>query len=339
MTKKYIIIVFTAMLLTSIFYFGNTFIKIEEPVFNITYDYSDLARDIRDNVASSPDQISEAEVTPVPSEKPTPVPSQKPAEDTSKKNTVSKNTPKKNYSKLLANIKSYLSNQEGVYGIYFLDLTSGQSMGLNSTRKFIAASTVKVPINLYLYKLYSEGGISLDETVTYTEADYEEGTGDIQYQDFGTEYSLRELSRMSIEISDNVAINMLSRYLDYEKVVEYMEGLEGHSIQRNKNQITPKDMAVFLKTLLDLTQNNPDTHELLDFMLNTEFNDRIPLLLPPEVPVAHKIGNQVEAVHDVGIVFAQKPYILCLYSEKVNEDTAPDVLAQISKMVYDFSQN
>lgn len=299
-----------------------------EPVLQLEHNYSDIAQDIRDNnTDSSPAPAADQAQ-----------PSSSPAINDPLQ-IPSTGASRKNYSKLLKDIKEYLGSQQGVYGLYFLDLKNGQTMTFNPTKKFIAASTIKVPINLYLYSMYSEGKISLDETVEYKEVDYEEGTGDIQYAEFGSEYSLRELSRLSIEESDNVAINMLSRYLDYEKVVEYMESLVNHTIQRDRNVTTPKDMAIYLKVLLDLSQRKPDTQELLDFLMNTEYNDRIPLYLPEDVPVAHKIGNQVEARHDVGIIFAKRPYILCLYSEKVDEEAAPETLAHISKMIYDFSQN
>lgn len=327
---KRCIFTITAALLISLILTQSFFeLRTIDPSLQLEHDYTDIAQDIRDDYqpdSSMPSKTEQPQSTTSPSKNdPLKIPSS--------------GVSKKNYSKLLKDIKEYLGSQQGVYGLYFLDLKSGQTMNLNSTRKFIAASTIKVPINLYLYSMYSEGKINLDETVEYTEADYEEGTGVIQYAEFGSEYSLRELSRLSIEESDNVAINMLSRYLDYEKVVEYMEALVNHTIQRDRNVTTPKDMAIYLKVLLDLSQNKPDTHELLDFLMNTEYNDRIPLYLPEDVPVAHKIGNQVEARHDVGIVFAKRPYILCLYTEKVDEEAAPETLATVSKMIYDFSQH
>jgi len=333
MLKRYLFIIITAILICLLF--TNNFFKVNyiDSALQLYHNYTDISNGIREE--------NKPEVSPAPTPLPdsTPQPSSTPPFKNDPLKITSTGISKKNYSKLQKNIKEYLDSQQGVYGVYFLDLKSGQTFNINSTRKFIAASTIKVPINLYLYQMYSEGKISLDETITYEECDYEEGTGDIQYAEFGTEYTLKELSRLSIEASDNVAINMLARYLGYEKIIEYRESLVNHTIQQDRNVTTPKDMAIYLKVLLDLTQNSPDTHELLDFLLNTEYNDRIPLYLPEDVPVAHKIGNQVEACHDVGIVFAKRPYILCLYSEKVDEETAPETLAQVSKMIYDFSQN
>jgi beta-lactamase class A len=346
MVKRYIIIVLVAILIVlslsenHLQEYGTVYKDIE---FKLEHDYETLAKNLMkgikpgNSVTPGPTAFGNTSSSPSPAPgSPTPTLSSKTPAATRK---PAQTAPKKNYNVLLNNIKSYLSAYEGTFGIYFLSLSNGQTMGLNAKRNFIAASTIKVPINLYLYNMYSQNKISLDETVTYLEEDYEDGTGSIQYENFGNDYSLRELSRRSIVESDNVAIKMLSRYLDYKYVVDYMDSLVKHATPRDRNATSPSDMAIYLKKLLDMTQTHPETHEVLDFLLHTEFNDRIPLYLPSDIPIAHKIGTQTRAIHDVGIVFAPKPYIICIFSENVDEDTAPEVVAQISKMVYDFSQN
>jgi len=349
MIKRYIIIILVAALVAFILsegHFQELETVYEETAFELAHDYESIAKNLVKGQYPGKSATSGPTVSGNPSGNlaspspaaaaPTPVKPDKSPAVTSK---PAQTSPKKNYNLLLNKIKTYLSNYEGTYGIYFLSLTNGQTMGLNAKRNFIAASTIKVPINLYLYNQYSQNKISLDDTVTYQEEDYEDGSGSIQFEDFGNEYSLRELSRLSIVVSDNVAAKMLSRYLDYKNVVDYMDSLVNHATPRNRNATSPSDMTIYLKTLLDLTQTHPETQELLDSLLNTEFNDRIPLYLPQDIPVAHKIGTQTRAIHDAGIVFAPKPYIICIYSENVDEETAPEVIAQISKMVYDFSQN
>lgn len=245
----------------------------------------------------------------------------------------------KSYTALKNEIRTYISEQEGFYGIYFISLTTGQTFGINENKVFDAASTVKVPVNLYLYNRIVQNKVNPSKTLIYTEGDYEEGTGSIQNEDFGKKFSIRELSRLSIVESDNVAVNMLMRYLGRNNILKYMETIVHHSIDKKRNAATAKDMALYLKALLEFKENNPEEGaELLDYLKNTEFNDRIPLYLPEDIPVAHKIGTQVQAVHDVGIIFAEKPYILSVMSGQVDEEMAPEVIARISRMVYDYEQ-
>jgi beta-lactamase class A len=101
----------------------------------------------------------------------------------------------------------------------------------------------------------------------------------------------------------------------------------------------PKDMAMYLKELYRLYLENPEVYgELIDYLQNTIFNDRINALLPDDIKVAHKVGNQVSSMSDVGIVFADQPYVLAMMSDNVNPSEACEVIAKVSKMIFDCTQ-
>ena len=78
--------------------------------------------------------------------------------------------------------------------------------------------------------------------------------------------------------------------------------------------------------------------EMIGFMDKSDFENRLPALLPKDVSVYHKIGNEIGNVHDVGIIaFANHPYILSVMTNDItDEPTAENAIAQISKMVFDF---
>lgn len=239
---------------------------------------------------------------------------------------------------IIKNIKNYISDKTGTYGIYYIDITTGDEFGINEDNEYIAASTVKVPVNLYLYDQAAKEKIDLDEQMQSEDLDYEEGTGSIQGDEIGKSYSLNFLSKESIEESDNIAVNMLIRRLGWDEFHDFEEVIVGHQENRIDNISNPKDMALYLKYLINFAKEHPkEGNTLIDYMENTIFNDRIPLYLPENIKVAHKIGNQVGAVHDVGIVYTDKPYIICIMSQDVNEDDANEVVAHISKMIFDYS--
>lgn len=245
----------------------------------------------------------------------------------------------KDYAPLINDIKQYCSNKKGTYGVYFKSLTNDGEFGINENEEYVAASTVKLPVNLYLFQQAIEGKVNLEDKMEYIQEDYEEGCGSIQYGKIGVSYKLRDLSKLSIEESDNVAVNMLIRYLGRENICSFREKIVNHPVPRDKNVSSPKDMALYLQYLLDLSKKHPNEgQELLTYLKNTEYNDRIPVYLPKDVQVAHKIGNQVGAVHDVGIVFAKKPFIISIMSKDVNESQANEVIASITEMVYEFEQ-
>jgi beta-lactamase class A len=235
-------------------------------------------------------------------------------------------------------LEGYIKQFKGQYGIYYIDLERGCEFGINDSDAYIAASTVKIPINLYLYKKIEAGEVDPELEMTYTESDYEGGTGSIQYKEVGSSFTIKELSRLSIEVSDNIATNMLLRLLGRKNLKDYMRELGGCVVDDSENISCPRDMALYMRKVYEFYRSNPVLGgELMGYLQNTVFNDRIPKLLPEGLKIAHKIGNQVDALHDVGIVFTDKPYILAVMSQNVDESEGYDVIARISKMVYDFN--
>ncbi len=247
---------------------------------------------------------------------------------------------RKNELKILENtLREYISNFSGTYGIYYINLKTGNEFGINDTQEYIAASTSKLPINLYLYKNIEKGIVNPEQILTYEEEDYEAGTGIIQNKPFGTEYTVRETSRLSIVLSDNCAINMIIRLLGIENIRQYMLDIGGSIYYGNRHRTCPRDMAYYMKELYDFYIENPYVAgELINYLENTVFNDRINALLPENITVAHKIGNQINTMNDVGIVFADDPYILSVFSDNVNTEEACSVIATISKILFDFIQ-
>lgn len=249
----------------------------------------------------------------------------------------------RDYSIIKSEIENYTKGFQGKYGVYFIDLDNGGEFGINDTDTYFAASTVKIPVNLYLFKKIQDGSINPDDVMTYNKSiDYETGTGNIQYKKNGSKFTIRELSELSITISDNVAVNMLIRLLGKQNYKDFMKA-SGGTVVTEKNVSSPKDMATYMKGVYAFQKSDEALgDELIGFFENTIYNERLPKLLPPEVKIAHKIGTFWgetcgNAIHDVGIVYGENDYIITVMSQNVkNETEGSDVIANISKKVYDF---
>jgi beta-lactamase class A len=248
----------------------------------------------------------------------------------------------RDFSSLKSDIENYISGFQGQYGVYFIDLVNIGEFGINDTDIYVAASTVKIPINLYLFEKFQEGSINPDGTMIYNKSiDNEPGTGRIQNMKNGSKFTIRRLSELSIKESDNVATNMLIRLLGKQNYKDFMRS-SGGTIVTDKNVSCPKDMATYMKKVYEFEKSDKAFgDELINSLENTIFNDRIPKLLPKEVKVAHKIGNYWGeswgiALHDVGIVYGENDYILAVMSKNIKEAEGFDVIANISKKVYDF---
>lgn len=242
----------------------------------------------------------------------------------------------KDVRSFMAFIEEHVSTLNGQYGIYYINLADGLEFGVNEREEFHAASTVKIPLALCISLLMEEGIIQPDRELIYTEDDFETGSGRLQFEEYGTRYTVQELIDMSIRLSDNVAANMLLRMLGRRNLKTFMRSMGGRVVDDDRNVTCPRDMAIYMKKVYDYSQKSGFCRTLLHHLENTVFNDRLPALLPKDIKVAHKIGTWYGSYHDVGIVFTEKPYIISIMSKDVNESDALRDIADISRMFFDF---
>ncbi len=247
------------------------------------------------------------------------------------------------YTTLQRQITDYLAQQPGVYGLYFVDLESGQEFGYHSRTLFHAASTFKIPMNLYLYRAAEHGQIKLSEQLFLTESHLEGGTGILKSQSPGSSYSIAQLADYSILYSDNVATNILLSRLGKENVKEYMRSLGGQVVDNEQNITCPYDLALYMQEVLQLAEKKPSGEKLLDNLFDNLLKDRIPAPLPPEVKVANKIGTwpPTNTYNDAAyVVHPDKPYILVVTSEDTpGYSAAREVIRHLSELVYHYQSN
>ncbi|MTI83755.1 MAG: hypothetical protein FH756_07585 [Firmicutes bacterium] len=233
-----------------------------------------------------------------------------------------------------------LQNQKGTYGVFVKDLNTGHTFGVNHLETFHAASTIKLPVNLYLYEQMAKGKVNPSIELVYRQEHYEDGGSKLQNDPVGSSYSIKQLSRYSIRYSDNIATNMLLSYLGYSNVKGYMASLGGKVIDYWDNTTCPRDMALYMSRLVKFTSQHPELGgQLMNDLENTIFNDRIPKLLPPRTKIAHKIGNwpPTGTFNDVALVkHIESPYIIAVFSKNTpGTDEAFQVIQKVSKIVYD----
>lgn len=245
------------------------------------------------------------------------------------------------YQALRSELQDFINTRGGAFGLYFQDLRTGAEFGINENVPMAAASSIKVPIVLYLYQLAAAGKLSLAEKMAYDpDYDAEAGSGVIYYTGRkGDKYTLRTLGNMAITVSDNAATNMLLRRLGRENIAGFMRSLGGQAVIAGRKISSARDLGLYLRATLDFARRHPDPgNTFLDDLSNTIYNEGLPFLLPDEVRVAHKVGALRTVATDVGIVYLdQKPaYILSVLTEGVGEDEVPGFLAiaRISEMVY-----
>jgi len=248
------------------------------------------------------------------------------------------------YAPLKKQMEEFIAARKGSYGIYFQDLGSGKSFGIHENTPLTAASTVKLPMALYLYTLAAEGKLDWQTRVAYQQAtDFEGGNGILRYiaRD-GDRYSLRTLNTLMLVLSDNIAFRMLARHLGRDNFRQFMLDLGGKTVYPGgKNLTTARDLGVYLQAVLDFVRRHPEEGKrLLDDLAHSIYHLGLPGELPENILVAHKEGDLEEGVaNDAGVVFCRRPYLLVVLSSGVKDlDEGFRDIARLSKMAFDYQE-
>lgn len=243
------------------------------------------------------------------------------------------------YGALEARLRRYLAGRPEKWGLYFKDLASGKTFGINEYVEIPAASTVKVPVVLYATRLVVEGRLSWDEQLTYYGArDWRGGAGTLQFtaRD-GDSFTIRELAEKAIRDSDNIAWKMLERRLGLDNIINFMWSLGGENVYPGGQNIsTPKDNATYMEAALNFAREYREGEKLIYDLAHTVWNTGLNRYIT-EVPVAHKEGDVTGVADDVGIVFCDFPYILSIMSQgHADVEAGFEQIGQISRLIYDY---
>ena len=267
--------------------------------------------------------------------------------------------------KLEREIAASFANGGGDFALAFKDLNSGTELLMDAEEKFHAASTMKTPVMIEVYKQAKAGLFNLDDSLEVKNTFYsivdsslyslnsEDDSEHNLYEAVGEKRSIRDLVYDMIIVSSNLATNIVIDLVDARKVsqsmrelgamdIEVLRGVEDIKAYRAglSNSTTAKDlMIIFEKMAKGETVDQSASSQMIETLLDQKFNDIIPVHLPKEVKVAHKTGSITALHHDSGIVFLPdgRNYVLVLLSKNLEDfDTGTETLATVSKLVYEY---
>jgi len=244
-------------------------------------------------------------------------------------------TPTSMFTREVEQVKSLIMDLRGNYGVYVQDLITKENYGLNYEDVFPSASLNKLPVLLTLYQEAEAGRLNLETKYSLREEDKRTGAGSLQYQPAGAVYSYRKMAELMGRESDNTAFNVFSKLLGPDKIQKTIDNLGMRRTSFKDFTTSPEDIGTFFyKLYKGGILDEPGREELLSFLTNTWWEDRIPKGIPKGVKVSHKVGTEIGVIADAGIVFAERPYLLVILSEGVIETEAREVLPKISELVY-----
>lgn len=270
---------------------------------------------------------------------------------------------------LKSEIESYLSQQEGTFAVWFRHLQEeDQHFAINEDTLFHAASTMKTPVMIELFRLASLGELDLSDSIKIENRFYSIVDGSEFQMELSPESSdpverkvgematIRELNHAMITYSSNLATNLLIQRVGAENTTETMRELGAMNIQVLRgvedlkafdrglsNRTTARDLGIIFEHIAGGTAVNPGMDEkMVDVLKEQQFGSIIPASLPDDVITAHKTGFITGVEHDSGIVYLPDgtSYILVFLSKNLpDNEQGQKIGAKVSEMIYEFASS
>lgn len=247
--------------------------------------------------------------------------------------------------------------------VAYYDLSTGRELLIKPDENFHAASTMKVPVMMEIFRQAAAGKLSLDARIpikndftSIVDGSHYSLTADSDsesslYSRPGQTETIRELMRLMITVSSNFATNLLIERVTPERVMDLMRSIGANNIRVLRgvedgkafekglnNTTTARDLMIILRRIAEhRAVSERASEEMIKIMLDQKFNEGIPAGLPNDVRVSHKTGSITKINHDAAIVYPpdRKPYVLVVLERGIeDEKLAQKLIADISSTVY-----
>ena len=252
----------------------------------------------------------------------------------------------------MTGLKSELQNLMKEYpsihpSIYVWEYENGKYLDINGSEQFSAASIIKLPVLVRMFKSIEANQFTIYDEMTLTDYYRAEGSGNLQYMKAGSKYSLDSLAKTMIQDSDNSSTNMIMSKLGGMDDINI--GLRDWGISttfvrtwlpdmNGNNKTTAQDLAKILYNLDNPGFLNINSREyIIDYMSHVKNNKLIAAGLGEGALFVHKTGDIGRMLGDAGIVFAPngKKYIIVILANRpYNAPQGKDFIVKASSLIY-----
>lgn len=241
------------------------------------------------------------------------------------------------------------ANYSGIRpGIFVWDYSTGKYVDIEANRAVPAASMIKIPVLLQLFKRAEKGLVDLRGIMSTEDHYIAEGSGGLQYLPLGTTLTYEKLAETMIRQSDNTATNMLLATLGGMNEVNWAIKDWGNEATRFSNWLpdiegtnimTPAEVGKMFYNI-----DNPEflTIEsraaIVNILSKVDNRYLIRAGLPDNVEFLHKTGYIGKMLGDGGIVIFPngRKYIVVIMVECKNNNTftAKEFIIKAAKEIH-----
>jgi beta-lactamase class A len=263
---------------------------------------------------------------------------------------------------LESQLRPIIASSGAEVAVAYRTLDGKTELFIDADKPFHAASTMKVPVMIELFRQAGNRQLSLDDTLPIRNefrsivdgTPYQLSEGDdsdtLVYAAVGKSMPLRQLCDVMITVSSNFAANLLIEKLGVENIrrtvtalgadgMHVLRGVEDQkAFDKGMNNTTDaRGLLVLLDRIAHGKAVDPSADAaMIDILKRQKFNDAIPAGVPAGTEVAHKTGNITRINHDAAIVFAARPYVLVLLVRGMEDQKkSAALMAELSRIVYE----
>ena len=213
--------------------------------------------------------------------------------------------------------ENYLNEQN--FSMSYYNTVTGESYAFEDTHMMVAASTYKLPLNLYYYPQELAGEIAPDALIAGVYR-----LSDCHYQ---------SLVWSNNEISEAM-LYQIGSFQEYKQTMRtFTDMTDGEIDPRyySGNLYCTRMMMDALKYLYD---HAADYEEMLSYMKEASPQNGYFRKYVTECEVAHKYGSFEGAENDTGIIYAGQPFLLAVYTQDV---AGEEICAKAARLMKDYT--
>ncbi len=250
-------------------------------------------------------------------------------------------------------LADYSDNYSDTIAVSYLNLINGKWAEVDDNIPFSPASMLKVPTLIGVMKAAEDNPYILAKEVYYdgsfddNKKEYFKPQKSIQA---GHYYSIDELLTYMIEDSDNNALDLIHQAVNSTDLAGLYKDLNIQIPQNTIDFMSTRTYTWVLRVLYNSTYLSREMSErVLKLMTTHDFPQGIEAGVPDNIEVAEKFGErqifntqgdiEKKELHDCGIIYSDKPYILCIMTSRQDFKSLQSHIQDISKMVYDYIKN
>ena len=258
-------------------------------------------------------------------------------------------------------LRAVIQQSGAEVAVAFRTIDGAAEVLIDPDKSFHAASTMKVPVMIELFRQAEAGTLTLDEPLPIRNqfrsivdgSPYALSVGDDSdrevYARIGQQMTLRALNEAMITVSSNFATNLLIERVGAANVRTTVSRLGGdgmvvlRGVEDTKafekgmnNATTARALMVLLEKLArgEAVSRRADA-EMVNVLARQQFRDAIPAGVPAGTRVAHKTGTITRIHHDAAIVYGRKPYVLVVLVRGIQDQkVSGPLIASISREVW-----